>query len=160
MKHKIIQKTQSLLHHSYVSLVLDDEKYFTFDNSHMPGNDNYYSDNNAECPENVRYVGKEKYPKKILVAVAISSKRVSRPLFRPTKSCAINSVVYMNGFLEPIHLPFINEHHSDEKYLFWPYLASAHYFYETQKWMNRKVKYVPKHLNPPNVPQARLIENF
>ncbi len=40
-----MQKPAKFLHRLGVFLVLDDEKYFTFDGSHMPGNDNYYSDN-------------------------------------------------------------------------------------------------------------------
>ena len=44
--------------------------------------------------------------------------------------------------------------------MFWPDLASAHYSKETQAWMRKNVKYVPKHLNPPNVPQTRSIEDL
>ena len=69
-------------------------------------------------------------------------------------------MIYINEFFEPVLLPFINSHHSDGKYIFWSDLARAHYSKETQAWMNGKVKYVPKHLYSPNVPQARPIENF
>jgi hypothetical protein len=31
---------------------------------------------------------------------------------------------------------------------------------QTVAWMDENVKFVPKDINPPNVPQARLIENF
>ena len=47
-------------------MVLEDEKYFTFDGSNMEGNDNYYTNDNANCPDSVRFVGKEKFPPKIL----------------------------------------------------------------------------------------------
>ena len=119
----------------------------------MPGNGHYYSDDRAECPDKVRYVGLEKFPKKILVYV-------SKAVFRPTKSLAIKSTIYINEFLEPVLLLFINRHHSDGKYIFWPDLASARCSKETQAWLSGKVIYVPKHLNPPKVPQARPIENF
>ena len=72
----------------------------------------------------------------------------------------INSDVYINECLIPRLVPFIRHHHSDNNYVFWPDLARAHYSKETVAWMNENVKYVPEHLNPPNVPQARLIESF
>ena len=102
-------------------------------------------------------MGLEKFPKN---SEAILSKRVSELPFRPTKSLAINSMIYINEFLEPMLLPFINKHHSYWKYIFWPDLARAHYSKEAQAWLNGKVTYVAKHLNPPKVPQARPIENF
>jgi hypothetical protein len=52
----------------------------------------------------------------------------------------------------------IQKHHSDLKYIFWPDLASAHYTIDTVTWLTENVHYVPKRLNPPNVPQARPIE--
>ena len=75
----------------------------------------YFINDRAECPDDVRYVGLEKFPKKILVSVVVSSKKVSMTIFRPTKSLAINSMI--NEFLKHVLLPFINEHHSDWKYI-------------------------------------------
>ena len=57
-------------------------------------------------------------------------------------------------------LPFIHEYHPDLNYIFWPDLASSHYSAATVGWMSQNVNYVEKQLNPPNVPQARPIENF
>ena len=57
-------------------------------------------------------------------------------------------------------LPFIYEYHGDLNYIFWPDLASAHYSSMTVQWMQENVNFVEKKLNPPNVPQARPIENF
>ena len=50
------RKLANLIYRSDNFLILDDEKYFTFDGSIMPGNDNFYSDNRAECSDDVRYV--------------------------------------------------------------------------------------------------------
>ena len=59
---------------------------------------------------------------------------------------------------------FLSNFTHTEDYLcnknFWPDLASAHYSNETQAWLRGKVKYVPKNLNSPNVPQARPIKNI
>ena len=58
---KILRKLANLLYRSNCFIVIDGEKYFTFVGSFMPGNDNFYSDDRAECPDNVRYVGLEKF---------------------------------------------------------------------------------------------------
>ena len=57
-------------------------------------------------------------------------------------------------------LPFFHKYHADFDYTFCPDLASAHYSKATTDWMEKYVNYIPKNLNPPNVPQARPIENF
>ena len=48
-------------------MVLDDEKYFTFDGSNMEGNDNYYTNDKSNCPDSVRFVRKEYFPPKVMV---------------------------------------------------------------------------------------------
>jgi len=85
---------------------------------------------------------------------------LSKPLFRRSKSVAINSSIYIDECLNKRLLPFIHEHHQDLDYIFWPDLASAHYSMESTTRMNENVNYVTKDINPPNVPQARPIENF
>ena len=138
---------------------MDDEKYFTFSGSNMPGNDNYYTNDVQKCPDDIRFVGKEKFPKKVLVWVAISEHGISRPVIRGAKSESIKSNIYIECLAKKL-LPFIHKYHSDLNYVFWPDLASSHYSKETVAWMNKNVEFVPKRLNPPNVPQARPIENF
>ena len=80
------RKLANLLYRSDCSVVMDDVNYFTFDGSFMPENENFYFDDRAECQDDVLYVGLEKFPKKILVNIAVSSKGFSEPLFRQTKS--------------------------------------------------------------------------
>ncbi|CAF1093130.1 unnamed protein product [Didymodactylos carnosus] len=54
-----------------------------------------------------------------------------------------------------------NKLHPDDKYIFWPDLASSHYAKQTTEWLNeRKVAFVPKCANPPNVLKALPIEDF
>ena len=45
---------------------MDDEKYFCFDGDKMPGSARDYS-NDKKFPDNVRFYGNEKFPKKILM---------------------------------------------------------------------------------------------
>ncbi len=149
-----------LLRDCRCSVVMDDEKYFTFCANNMLGNVGYYTDNKQACPESVRFASETKYPPKILVWIAISERGLSRPLFRCQKSAAINSEIYINECLRPRLLPFLRNHHADDDYIFWPDLASAHYHKDTVQWMSENINFVPKDVNPPNVPQARSIENF
>ncbi|XP_065650579.1 uncharacterized protein LOC136078717 [Hydra vulgaris] len=127
----------------------------------MPGNSGYYTNNKKTCPESVRFIGKEKFPKKLLMWIAISDRGMSEPLFRTSKAVAINSSIYINEYLEKRLLPFIHKYHGDFNYLFWPDLASFHYSKDSLNWMDQlDVYYVDKESNPPNVPRARPIENF
>ena len=139
---------------------MDDEKYFTFNGSNMSGNSRHYTNDKEKCSDDVRFVGKEKYPKKVLVWLAFSSKGISVLLFRSSTSEAIKSNIYINETLVKRLLPFIHKYHNNENYIFWPDLASSHYSNETVSWMNENVKFLPKNINPPNVPQARPIENL
>ena len=101
-------------------LTLDDEKYFCFVGDEMPGNAGYYSDDKEKCPEDIRFAGKKNFrkKKKILVWIAISERGMSKPLFRLSKSAAINSKVYIEECLEKRLLPFVKKYHSDDTYLF------------------------------------------
>ena len=60
----------------------------------MQGNDNYFTNDKSKCPDSVRFAGKEKYPNKVRVWVAISNRGISKPLFRPSKSEAVDSDIY------------------------------------------------------------------
>ena len=90
----LCKKLVNLLYRSSCCLVLDDEKYFTYDGSIMQGNDNYYTNDKSKCPDSVHLAGKEKYPDKIRVWVAISNSGLSKPLFPPSKSKAVNSDIF------------------------------------------------------------------
>ena len=56
--NNLSKKLANLLYRSSCCVVLDDEKYFTFDGSNMEGNNNYYTDDKSNCPDNVRLVAK------------------------------------------------------------------------------------------------------
>ena len=96
----------------------------------------YYSNDKSKCADSVRFAGKEKYPNKAMVWVAICNRGISKPLFRPLKSEAVDSDIYINECLEKRLLPFIREHHPDSNYIFWHDLASCHYSKQTIAWMD------------------------
>ncbi len=106
------------LYRNSKSIIMDDEKYFTLNGHNMPGNSGYYTDSKDTVPDSVRFTGKEKFPLKVLVWVAISERGISKPLIRPSKSAAINSAIYIKECLEKRLLPFINEYHPDHNYVF------------------------------------------
>ena len=49
------KKLANLLYRSPCCLILDEEKYFTYDGSNMLGNDNYYTNDISKCPKRVHF---------------------------------------------------------------------------------------------------------
>ena len=111
-------KLSNLLYRTSCFVVMDDEKYFTFNSS------------TEKCSDYARFVGKEKYPKKVFVLLAFSSNGILVPSFRSSTTEAIKSSIYVKECLVKRLLPFIHKYNY-ENYIFWPDLASAHYSNET-----------------------------
>ena len=78
---------------SSVKVVIDDESYFPFGRSEMPGNDRFYAKNKSEVSPNVRYSQKKKFEPKLLVWLAISEEGHSDPFFVPSRG-NVNGNVY------------------------------------------------------------------
>ena len=58
-------------------------------------------------------------------------------------------------------MPFINAHHADGNYVFWPDLATSHYAKTViDCYEAHGISFVKKVDNPPAVPECRPIENF
>lgn len=157
---KLCRKLVNYIYKTKEIIIIDDEKYFGLSCVDIPGNSGFYTDNIEKCPDDVRFKGIEKFSTKVLVWLAISERGISAPLILSSKSVSINQNVYLNDCLKKRLLPFIQDKHSDGNYLFWPDLASAHYAGSCVSWMEDNINFVAKNMNPPNVPQARPIENF
>lgn len=141
-------------------IIMDDEKYFGFSGHDMPGNAGYYTTDHESTPNDVRFKSKEKFPPKVLVWLALSEKGISQPFVNTVKGPAIDGNTYIKKCLKKL-IPFIEKYHQGDQYIFWPDLASSHYAKDTLKWLtDQEIPFVPKEANPPNVPQARPIENF
>lgn len=141
-------------------IILDDEKYFTFSNSEMKGNDGFYTDNIEDCPNEVATKAKKKFEDKVLVWAAISDRGISRPYVGRVRGEAVDANIYTQRCL-PKLVDFINEQHIGDEIMFWPDLASCHYARITRDWLAaHNIPFVPKEDNPPNIPQARPIETF
>ena len=61
----------------------------------------FYTNGKAKCSGDVLYIGKDKYPKKILMWIAISIRAMSKPYFRLSKSVAVNTDIYINKCFQP-----------------------------------------------------------
>lgn len=141
-------------------IILDDEKYFTLANSEIKGNDGFYTDNIEECPNNVKYKEKPKFTDKVLVWCAISIRGISRPYVGRVRGEAIDAERYINNCLNKL-VDFVHQHHVGDDIMFWPDLASCHYARATQNYLHQNnIPFVPRQDNPPNLPQARPIEDF
>lgn len=107
-----------------------------------------------------KFASKEKFDPKVLVWIAISLKGVSVPYIRPIGAPVVNSDVYIAECLPKLK-KIIDEHHSQDEYIFWPDLARCHYSKKTLAWLSgQNILVVPQEDKPPIVPQARPIENF
>ena len=140
--------------------ILDDESYLTLSNSSLSENDIFYTDNIENVPKNVRYKKKAKFEKKVLVWLAILPKGTSEAFFVPA-GLAINQDVYREECLEKRLLKFVRAHHSKGQFVFWPDLASSHYAKSVLTWLDQQnINFVPKWMNPANLPEVRSIEDF
>jgi hypothetical protein len=137
--------------------VLDDEKYFTLS---APTGGRYYSADKARAPPKVKYKGKAKYEKKVLVYLAASCRGVSKPFIK-VGGLAVDQETYIEQCLRRVLVPFVREKHADNNYVFWPDKASSHYGRKTLDFLAREnIKFVPKIYNPTNLPQCRPVEDL
>ena len=126
-----------------ISWVLDDESYFTLGHSTIHGNNIVYTSDIAATSASVKYIPVKKFERKMLVWICISDKGVSAPIFRQS-GMAVNQMVYMECIKHGV-IPFIQQHHSDGNYKFWPDLASSHYANNVVAYYRaHKIKFVGK----------------
>lgn len=145
--------------HSH-EFVLDDESYFTLSHSDKNSNAGFWSSDVSSAPNNVKFKVQAKFEKKVLVWMAISPRGISQPFIAPS-GLAINQEIYLNECLAKRLLPFIEKHHADGNYVFWPDLASSHYATVVTDYLTaKKVVFVEKKDNPACVPELRPIEHF
>ena len=108
------------------SCLMDDESYFTFRHSTINGNGNFYSSDPSATPSNIKCSPRSKFEPKMMIWLCISDKGISKPYFVPSGT-AVNQKIYLEECIKKRLIPFIKEHHSDGKYVFWPDLAFTHY---------------------------------
>ena len=138
---------------------MDDESYFQLNDHNIAANRGFYCRDKSGVKVETKYKEVKKFPKQMLVWLAISSRGHSTP-YVITKQ-TINQKNYSKECITRRLLPFLTKHHSDGHYVFWPDLASAHYGQDSIAAFNAgNVHYVKRLENPPNVPNLRPIELF
>ena len=141
------------------AIVIDDKSYFTLKGDEMRGNDRVWTRDITTCPPEVRFRQKEKFPKKLLVHVAISQKGMSELSF-VEGGYAINRNNYIE-ILRRTVIPFIRANHRNGDYWLWMDLASAHYANDTLNFLREEgIRFVPRDANPPSVASLRPVEDF
>jgi transposase len=142
------------------TFILDDEKYFSLSGDHMPGNSYYYTDTKHAPIQPHQVKRKKKFEAKVMLWLAISQFGISQPYIVPS-GLAVNKDLYIKECLQKRLLPFINNKHDINNCLFWPDKASAHYARDTLNFLRENgIPFVPKELNPTNLPQCRPIEDL
>ena len=95
-----------------------------------------------------------------MVWASISKAGVSELYIQGNKGSAIKADIYIEKCLTKLKR-FIAKYHKNDKILFWPDNASAHYAKRTVAWLNQNnIPLVPKRWILPNIPKARPIEDF
>jgi len=95
-----------------------------------------------------------------MLYIVVSTEGVSEPYFN-TSGLAINQKMYQEDCLSKILIQFIQKHHNNDDYVFWPNKASAHYAKKTIRFLqNKNITFVPKEHNPKNRPQCCPVEGF
>ena len=143
-----------------IFIVMDDEKYFTLSGVDIPGNSLYYTSDPSTTPKTIKYKQYQKFEKKILVWLAISAEGCSRPFIQKNNN-AVTGDLYLKHCIQRRLIPFIQKYHPQAKVIFWPDLAKAHYTSQVLRTLEANgIPYVAQQNNPPNVPQARPIEDL
>ena len=136
---------------------MDDESYFQLKCDYLPGNDHCFTLDKSTTLNGVKFRTQKKFPVHLMVWVCLNEDAVSQPAFleRPNN---INGEFYRENCIKGKLVEFIQQNHSQDDYIFWPALASAHYAKDTvELFAELKIPYVLKDQNPPNVSQCRSI---
>ena len=90
--------------------ILDDESYFTLNNTTLAGNDRFYSSKKKITLYNVKYKYKAKYEPKLVCWIAISPKGMTKSLFFQS-GLAINQEVYREKCFKARLVPFVKRNY-------------------------------------------------
>jgi len=144
-----------------LDFVIDDEKYFGLTGFQMSGNRHFYTSDKDSTPSEIATFSKQKFEPKVMLWIAISPRGITRPVLTSGRSMAVTSDTYISRCLNPCLVPFLQEKYPNGSYVFWPDKASSHYSAKTKSFLEANgVNYVPKVINPTEVPQCRPIEDF
>ena len=93
-------------------IIMDDETYFSLKDNSSVANKGFYTSDRKNAPTEVRFIKKQKFPKKVLLWMAISSEGMSDPVF--VEKSAMNGELYEKKCV-PLVYKFIKTHHRGKK---------------------------------------------
>ena len=96
------------------SCIMDDESYFTLAHNSLGGSGHFYSSNRRRAPASVRFQGRPKYQKKLLVWMVFSERDIGKLCFAPSGP-AINQKTYLRDCIQRRLLQFIKKYNFDCK---------------------------------------------
>lgn len=148
-----------LLSRSRKVLIMDDETYCPVDPKDVPGRKYYHCTNKTAVPDEIRFRGKDKFPKKYLIWQAIDEfGNVSDPYI---STGTINAKTYLEECIKKRLVPFIQKYHKMEDVIFWPDMSRVHYAkVVTNHLKSIGLEFIEYENNAPKVPQARPIEKY
>jgi hypothetical protein len=140
-------------------IIMDDETYVPLDPNDVHGKQYYHATDPNSVPDANRFKGISKFPQQFMIWQCVDSYgNVSKPFV------CIGTMTWQTYLVECIQkrlLPFIRKYHHQRRILFWPDMATCHYALTVQAFLRRKrIPFVERKENAPNVPQARPIEKF
>ena len=158
-KRAKINSRKILVKSAHKILVLDDETYVTVDPRDINGVKYYNCTDKSQVPNEVKFKGKQKFPKQFLIWQALDQcGHVSEAYI---KMGTMNSKEYMEECLMKRLVPFIKKYHQIDKVMFWPDLAPIHYQKDVINCLKQNgIQFIDKSINIPGCPQARPIEIF
>ena len=86
---------------------MNDESYFTLSGTEMPANKGFYAAAGDAVPYAVRIAPQEKFPRKLLVWMAISPRGITATVICPSRG-NIDGDFYREKCLKQVLLPFLN----------------------------------------------------
>ena len=93
-------------------IIMDDETYFSLKDNSSVANKGFYTSDRKNAPTEVWFIKKQKFPKKVLFWMAISSEGMSDPVF--VEKSAMNGELYEKKCV-PLVYKFIKTHHRGKK---------------------------------------------
>ena len=139
-------------------LIIDDETMVPMDPSDVPGRKFFHAVDRYDVQYEEKIIPKAKFRKQFMVWLAIDETgAISKPFITDK---TMNGEVYLRECIKQRLVPFINAH-QNKNILFWPDMATCHYSHIVTDYLRmKKIDFIEKTDNAPNVPQARGIEMF
>ena len=140
-------------------LVIDDESYVPLYRSDIPGKRYFHAESRSKVDYKEKIIPKAKFFKKFLVWQAMDEFGSVSESF--VSEGSMTSKVYLEECIKKRLIPCIDKHHLRQEVFFWPDMDTCHYAHSVTTYLSlKKIDFIQKGKNAPNVPQARGIQDF